>query len=70
MANQTTMRPPAFDTDNDAEEWLHSFERYSEFAEWTPRRKYRAFRNLMTGNAARWLASVDIEPNADAGDVD
>ena len=70
MANQTTMRPPSFDTDSDAEEWLRSFERYSEFAEWNPRRKYRAFRNMLTGNAARWLENVVIEPNADADDID
>ena len=70
MANQITMRPPSFDTDSDAEEWVRSFERYSEFAEWNPRRKYRAFRNMLTGNAARWLENVVIEPNADADDVD
>ena len=66
--NNRGMRPPAFGGgDQDVEEWLNQFERHCEFVDWKGSKKHKALKNLITGNAARWL-QLQCEDETDTYD--
>ena len=47
MANQA-LKPEPFkgSTDQDVDDWLDSFSRYAEFANWNQQKKYSALKSL------------------------
>ena len=56
MAN-ASLRPKPFDGSptQDINEFLEAFERYSQFADWTPIKKARGLKTMLTEKASKWL---------------
>ena len=63
MAYNQTLRPKPFDGSGtqDIEDFLHTFEMYSNFAEWGERKKINALKSNMVENAGRWLQRQEID---------
>lgn len=61
MANHH-LRPKPFDgsKEQNVEDFLHSFECYSNFADWNERKKTRALMSMLVDNAARWLQRQEL----------
>ena len=62
MASQA-FKPEPFkgSTDQDVDDWLNTFSRYVEFANWNQQKKYSALESLMQEGAAQWLRRQDLE---------
>ena len=55
MAN-SQLRPYPYDGSTDVNEFLESFARYAEFADWDDRKKASALKTMLKDNASRWLS--------------
>ena len=55
MAN-SQLRPYPYDGSTDVNEFLESFARYAEFADWNDRKKASALKTMLKDNASRWLS--------------
>ena len=55
MAN-SQLRPYPYDGSTDVNEFLESFARYAEFADWNDRKKASALKTMLRDNASRWLS--------------
>ena len=62
MASQA-FKPEPFkgSTDQDVDDWLDTFSRYAEFANWESTEKYSTLKSLMQEGAVQWLRRQDLE---------
>ncbi len=60
-----TMRPKPYDgTTGDLEDFLHAFEMFSDFANWSEVKKFKGLKGMLVDNAAKWLQRQDLEEEA------